>query len=41
MEDNNKDVQIRAKKEYDFLKENGDLEILFPDLTGKWKEDKE
>lgn len=30
-----------AKKQYDSMLENGDLEILFPNMTGEWKKDKD
>lgn len=29
-----------AKIQYDAMLENGDLEILFPSLSGEWKKDK-
>lgn len=29
-----------AKKEYDAMLNSGDLEILFPDMTGDWEKDK-
>ncbi len=29
-----------VKKEYDAMLNSGDLEILFPDMTGNWEKDK-
>jgi hypothetical protein len=31
---------MNTKEEYDILKDSGDLEILFPGLTGNWDKDK-
>ena len=30
---------MKAKQEYQNLLRSGDLEILYPDLTGEWKKD--
>lgn len=34
-------LERKAKREYEVLKMNGDLEILFPHFIGEWKYDKE
>lgn len=30
----------RYKKLYDFMLENGELQLIFPDLIGDWEKDK-
>jgi hypothetical protein len=31
---------MKVKKEYDTLLDSGELQIMFPQLSGSWKEDK-
>ncbi len=36
----NQHQKMKVKKEYDILLDNGELLIMFPELSGEWKKDK-